>query len=1742
MDSEATDERSDEGSLSEITESSDDSSENSDDELDQEQRTSDLLKKDTTSEWYEDILLDEKEYMEQMTENLSKVADDISELIKSINSMQVEHLSKASYQDITPLLIGGTAFLLDASSLTVCAIQQPTYNRSHGGQSLHFIYICEKIIQLLCREGVVCAVVSFRDKSRIWQDAPQLSLAENILMCHLKNNTQIPTQEFDSVHDPKFHQYVTELQPNFMLLAFNLLDCLEVEFESQDIFHLSNALFSMHVLMSLSLGLFCVDINSLQLGCNSLMAFVRCSFSRIVSFREILQKYCIAILNKFPNPVDEAHSLDSKIDKFKTKDVRRSSMICVAESLINETQFEDREELIRAVLVYAAAIEVFPVESRCFNHQDQATDASKKLLSKIVRSIDAQLRIKRFEGFDYSSVADVWHGSLFIEILSSFLSMEECDNLGCTIDKVYKEYISEFSDVTGLELQPFPISLNRITENMHFEENIKTIDDNLLFSGMICDLPVVNNEIFNRFCKDLCSIVNEATDDNGNVSHETIITNLKWQNTVKLSSFIERAKTNDFEDNIKKKYKHLIGSDKDLIKFFVRRKVARFKGKLAYYMDQTASILEGKTLERRAIVCETPVKNPKKNQKQQKKDKISKSAAKLIEDNNLRKEKKLQEEENAMYVSFKKQYKINLNTGKSYQVNLVLINQVITKMKTDLYYCKIMMYKVEILFHLWEEECKRNNNREERDLSYAKELLLAARELISCAQRDCSLLGDREKAKIGKKLSQLGFKELAKQCSLPASDDYCADDVAVGESLVRFQMKHLGADLLRKSVIGRDTRADGYIPDQWQSDIFDAIDKRQSALVVAPSGAGKTNASFYCMEKVLREGNKGKIVYVAPTIRLAWQVSASVNYRFKGKSGIVMGFLTPYYQVNVLDCQILVTVPVSLEALFMLSDYHTWTKQLRYAIFDEFHCLTNSENGVSWERCLLMTPCPFLALSATIQNPQIIYAWLQKVERYKQELDPTSGSRVVMILHNERHNDLLKHVYDTDKGLRHIHPVSCLTNRVMEAHQGIPKHISLAPGEMIELYDMMVSVAGTNHPDLTDLQPEKYFAQFESGFISRDEAKNYESKIRQVIGEWLTNKRELLDDTVKRFRTAQIDCDSGGNKTLAQLISSIRGLVETLKNKSLLPAIVFAYDRGKCSELGSYITEVYKEEEEKNVPKMKKNRPIVADDDEEDRNIKCPKKGTKSVQSRAHRSNDKPLNPLGLTECDPQYSLRNVTISSSFKDIIFLEERLFRKGYKKDFHSIEMLRRGVGVLHSQTIFIYRRCVEMLFCKRFLNIVFTNAISAPDLRMPCRSVVILGDSPLLTTVHFQQICDRVGRRDVDATGDVIFFGLDVKKVPSIQTPKLPKMNGNHPLTVTTVLRLLHLYSSTKAEKNRDDGKEKRLVLNRILTVLNESLVYQMYPDLRTQMKYFFGFSCNFLKSLRLLNPHSGVVHLLTSVVNILHRYEQGVLAFVYLLASGYFNDLCRLDENQSPSDESCDTIMIILCRLFTIIPFPYHSPKAKDRHGRSIDIRLPCLPPDAVKALQNYNNIVKASFTKYYKNVSKFNAQTFGKDEKLPISGKVFKGRCSADDLEKDGASLESMIAQSCTTNAACSVFAGLSGQTDDDLFVERAIIGNARDEVFANHKCIPFLELDAALDGFAYNFYKYGFVRPTVMRDHLKPGPDYKCFNDFEEVLDNIKQSLEELQWVDEFGKDVLFGVRKTFAHIRETYLKKKNF
>lgn len=120
-----------------------------------------------------------------------------------------------------------------------------------------------------------------------------------------------------------------------------------------------------------------------------------------------------------------------------------------------------------------------------------------------------------------------------------------------------------------------------------------------------------------------------------------------------------------------------------------------------------------------------------------------------------------------------------------------------------------------------------------------------------------------------------------------------------------------------------DKRVDDFKPDPWQIHLMNAIDRRKTVIVSAPTSSGKTFASFYAIKRVLTSGNHDDLaVYVAPTKALVNQMLAGVYARFSKTIDLprnkqLIGVFTRDHQENIFNSRILLTVPECLEILYM---------------------------------------------------------------------------------------------------------------------------------------------------------------------------------------------------------------------------------------------------------------------------------------------------------------------------------------------------------------------------------------------------------------------------------------------------------------------------------------------------------------------------------------------------------------------------------------------------------------------------------------------------------------------------------------------------------------------------------------------------------------------------------------------------------------------------------------------------------
>jgi superfamily II DNA/RNA helicase len=166
------------------------------------------------------------------------------------------------------------------------------------------------------------------------------------------------------------------------------------------------------------------------------------------------------------------------------------------------------------------------------------------------------------------------------------------------------------------------------------------------------------------------------------------------------------------------------------------------------------------------------------------------------------------------------------------------------------------------------------------------------------------------------------------------------------------------------------------VPDLWQQEAVRALRDGKDVVVQAPTGSGKT-----FIFELLYPSLKGQAIFTVPTRALANDKLAEWRAR-----GWDVGIATGDLALN-LGARVLVATLETQRARFLRRDGP------RLLVVDEYQMIADPVRGVHYELALALAPreTQLLLLSGSVQNPQDVVAWFQRIGR-----DP------VLISHNER--------------------------------------------------------------------------------------------------------------------------------------------------------------------------------------------------------------------------------------------------------------------------------------------------------------------------------------------------------------------------------------------------------------------------------------------------------------------------------------------------------------------------------------------------------------------------------------------------------------------------------------------------------------------------------------------------------------------------------------------------------------------
>ena len=622
-----------------------------------------------------------------------------------------------------------------------------------------------------------------------------------------------------------------------------------------------------------------------------------------------------------------------------------------------------------------------------------------------------------------------------------------------------------------------------------------------------------------------------------------------------------------------------------------------------------------------------------------------------------------------------------------------------------------------------------------------------------------------------------------------------------------FQLLHCGPYMDRNLDSAPDSRVP-FSPDGWQRKVLDELDLNHSLFVVAPTSAGKTFISFYAMEKILRSNDESVLVYVAPTKALVNQIAAEVQARFQKKYKFpghsVWAIHTRDYRINnPTGCQVLVTVPHILQIMLLApTNAKAWSSKVRYIIFDEIHSIGQADDGVVWEQLLLLAPCPIIALSATVGNPDNFSSWLSDTQK-------SLGHELTTVQHTHRYSDLRKFVYyppkkfsfrgltdratfgvlglDGVEGLAYIHPVSSLINK----SRGMPPDLSLEARDCLLLYESMARHQTKDHPVDQTLSPAN---SIKSTVIRKADIIQWENRLKTLLKAWMADDEspfdEVIDELSKSMEDARTPKQNGSVQAMEtnagrdpqgkndddidrdDLFQTTLPLICKLQERNALPAIFFNYDRSKCEGICEYVTKQLEEAEaawKESSPawKAKLNGfELYKKEKAKLASKKVPKQATKKKgQEDDDPKADKLLDATSddadpYAGFDPEDPVDGYHFAAKHKAEAGELAKYFGQLRWRNLpeHLIAGLKRGVGVHHAGMNRKYRQIVEMLFRKGYLRVVIATGTLALGINMPCATVVFSGDSVFLTALNFRQAAGRAGRRGFDLLGNVVFQGI------------------------------------------------------------------------------------------------------------------------------------------------------------------------------------------------------------------------------------------------------------------------------------------------------------------------------------------------------------------------------------------------
>ncbi|XP_008683839.2 probable ATP-dependent RNA helicase DDX60 isoform X1 [Ursus maritimus] len=1675
-------------------------------------------------------------------------------ILERMSQLILSAVPKAEYSSLFNDFVESEFFLIDGDSLLATCICEKSLK---SGQELHFFYLVECYLMDLINKGGQFAIVFFQDAEYAYFNFPELLPLRTALILHLQHNTTIDVRtKFSGCLSQEWEIFLEDSYPYYLIVA------------DEGLTHLQTYLFNFLITQSWAMKVNIVLSSGQTSDILRLYAYLMPSMYKNQKFfkenkekiesayktlikqleecRTLALEFLFGNLN-WKNMMEEACETISQLKQLwpEGSDIRR--VLCVTSCSLSLRMYHHFLEN-RKKTTSDEKTNIQEEESNCLALQEMEDlcklhclsvvfllhlPLSQRACARVITShwtknIHTFLEMKKWcEYFILSNIniCEFWNlnlihlsdlsDELLLKNIAFYYENENAEGLHSNLgDAIMKDYEHLWNTVSKLIRKfavgkPFPL---RTTKLSFLEKNPSPIKDtskekipNLGFISMSCE---VVDKFVGNLLKDLPFLKSDDPIVTSLVKQKEFNELLHWHSHRPLSDDYDRTKC-QFDE--KSRDPHYL------------RSVQKYHVFQRFYGNSLESVS--------SKVVVTQAVKPKNNFSAPKNKKAHETKAEIITRENKKRlfakeEQKEEKKWSVLSFSIEEEMKENLNSG------IKNLEEFLKSCKSNSVKFRVEMVALTACLKAWKEHCRGETTK---DLNIAVQMM---RRIHSLMEKYPELLREADQQLIAKCLKYLGFDELASSLypTQVARDDVKkTDKYSIGIGPVRFQLQYMGHYLLRDERKDPDPRVQDFIPDTWQRELLDVVDNNESAVIVAPTSSGKTYASYYCMEKVLKESNEGVVVYVAPTKALVNQVAATVQNRFTKNlpnGEALCGVFTRDYRHDALNCQVLITVPACFEILLLAPHRQTWVKRIRYVIFDEVHCLGGEIGAEVWEHLLVMIRCPFLALSATISNPEHLTEWLQSVKHYWKQEDNTMGKntafkrnagryanspkdyfqikqsyKVRLVLYGERYNDLEKHICSIkhhDIYFDHFHPCAALTTDHIEKY-GFPSDLTLSPRETIQLYDTMFQI-WESWPRAQELDPEKFIHFKNKIVVKKLDARKYEESLKAEFTSWIKNGHTEEAKMVLRNLSPESVSSS------ENMIRMFPLLVEKLRQMEKLPALFFLFSLSDVEQTAQWVRRFLKQKQER-------QRPPEADKEAHDM-INKLRKVQKSIEKQKTMYEKKQKIPrkmdqrLIIHEAEHNNLLKILkknleipqectyanqkAIDTETLQMVFDRVKFSRKGAVLK----ALAGRGIGYHHSSLSFKEKQLVEILFRKGFIRVVTATGTLALGVNMPCKSVVFAQNSIYLDALNYRQMSGRAGRRGQDLLGDVYFFDIPLPKIEKLIKSNVPELKGQFPLGITLVLRLMLLASKGD---DPEDAKAK------VLSVLKHSLLSFKKPRVMETLKLYFLFSLQFLVKQGYLDQEGKPVGF-AGLVSHLHYHEPSNLVFVSFLVKGLFHNLCQPTRKGSKhfSQDVMEKLVLVLANLFgrRLLPAKFRDSTVTFYQSK---VFLDDLPEDFNDALHEYNMDITKDFASFLLNVARL--ADMKQEYELPLSKTNFTGK------ECEDSELVSHLMNCKEGRVAISPFVCLSGNSDGDLLQPNTPNHAILRTIGINHAQAPVLWSQIfdnqgrrmPLNAYALDFYKHGSLTGLVQDNGINEGAAYQLLKDFALTIKSISVSLREL-------------------------------